>query len=106
MRSLLCGRGSERMPSRAPGGGVFLSPWCVVHNLHHLLVGPGCLRSPWGGVVRTFSQDHSDGHPLVAMPLTEPSLPPPPRGGVVFAMAFHGNHYKTNERLTRNVQSG
>ena len=54
-----------------------LSPQGVLRNLHHLLLGPGCLRSPWGGVVRSFSQGHSDGHPLVAMPLTEPSLQHP-----------------------------
>ena len=48
-------------------------PWHVLRLALHLLLGPGCLRSPWGGVVRNFSQGHGDGHPLVAMPLTEPS---------------------------------
>ena len=38
---------------------------------------PGPWLSPWCGVVRGSSHDHGDGHPLVAMPLTEPSLSPP-----------------------------
>ena len=62
----------------------------------HSLPGPGCLRSPWSGVVRSFSQGHSDGHPLVAMPLTEPSLPPPHGGSSVFNISHDAAHYKTN----------
>ena len=45
LRSLLCGPSSARTPGRA----YILSPWGVVRNFHHLLLGPGCLRSPWGG---------------------------------------------------------
>ena len=52
-----------------------------------------------GGVVRSFSQGHSDGHPLVAMPLTEPSLSPPHCGArsSVFAMHQHVDHYKARK---------
>ena len=76
-----------------------LVPWHVVRLALHLLLGPGCLRSPWGGVVRSFSQGHSDGHPLVAMPLTEPSLSSPHCGArsSVFAMHQHVDHYKARK---------
>ena len=48
----------------------------VAVSLH--LPDPGCLRSLWNGVGRSLGWGDRDGHPLVAMPLTEPSLPPPP----------------------------
>ena len=51
--------------------------------------------------MRSLSQGHSDGHALVAMPLTEPSLPPLRSGADVFAKAFHGNHCKTHMRSTK-----
>ena len=53
-------------------------------------------RSPWGGVVCSFSQGHSDGHPLVAMPLTEPSLSPP-RCGARSDANSHGRHLKAQK---------
>ena len=48
--------------------------------------------------MRGFSQDHGDGHPLVAMPLTEPSLSPPQCGArCSFAMHQHVDHYKARK---------
>ena len=72
-------------------------PWHVVRLALHLLLGPGWLRSPWGGVVRNFSQDHGDGHPLVAMPLTEPSLSPPHCGARSDANS-HVRHLKAQQK--------
>ena len=60
---------------------VLLSPWGVVHS-----DGTGWLLSPWSCVVSCFSQCHRDGHPLVAKPLTEPAVPPPPcRADITFS---------------------
>ena len=42
--------------------------------------GPGCPLSPWGGMVRRFSQGHGDGHPLMPQHGAEPSLSPPTCG--------------------------
>ena len=74
-------------------------PWHVVRLALHLFLGPGCLRSPWSGVVRCFSQGQGDCHPLVAMLLTEPSLSPPQCGASnsVFAMHQHVDHNKARK---------
>ena len=53
-------------------------------------------------MVRRLCHSHRDGHPLVALPLTEPSHPPPPSGAIVFAMQRHVDHYKTNVRSNKN----
>ena len=61
--------------------------------------GPGHALSPWGGVVLTLGQGHSDGHPLVAKPLTEPSLSPPLRGARdVFAIELRPHEDTTKNR--------
>ena len=74
-------------------------PWHVVRLALHL--------SPWSGVVRSFSQGHSDGHPLVAMPLTEPSLAPLLGGSSVFSISHDAAHYKTNHSSsTKKEQPG
>ena len=41
LRSLLCGRGSTRMPGRSPGGGVLFcarGPWCVACSTSSLVL--------------------------------------------------------------------
>ena len=78
-----------------------LSTWGVVRNFHHLLLGPGCLRSRWGGRGAWLQPGHGDGHPLVAMPVTEPSLHPPPCGPNVFSIL--ADHCKTRKSSTVRV---
>ena len=49
---------------------------------------------PVGREVGGLSQGHGDGHPLVALPLTQPSLTPPLGGShsSVCAMHRHDDH--------------
>ena len=61
-------RSTRRLRSSVPRGASF-----TVMPLAGFL-------SPWSCVVWCFSQCHRDGHPLVAKPLTEPSLSPPQCG--------------------------
>ena len=79
-------------PSQAPlprrsslevlGACVLVSPWGDT----------GWLLSPWSCMVRCFSHCHRDGHPLVAKPLTEPSLPPPQCGARNVFNIHDANH--------------
>ena len=75
-----------------------LVPWHVVRLALHLLLGPGCLRSPWGGVVRNFSQGHGDGHPLMSKPRLRSSLSPPHCGARCDANTSHGQHLKAQQK--------
>ena len=90
-------RGHLRRPR--PWRWSLLVLWHVVRLALHLLLGPGCLRSPRGGGVRGFSQGHGDGHPLVAVPLTKPPLSPPQcrARSSVFAVHQHVDHYKARK---------
>ena len=56
---------------------------------------------PWSCVVRCFSQCERDGHPLVAKPLMEPSLPPPHCGARIVFNIHDANHCKHNMRATQ-----
>ena len=72
-------RSTRRLRSSVPVG--------VVH-----CDGSGWLLSPRSCVVRCFNQCHRGGHPLVAKPLTEPSLSPP-RCGARHVFNLHdANH--------------
>ena len=84
VRSLRCGPGSKRLPSRTPGSGGF------------------CARRP--SCCSCFSQGHSDGHPLVAMPLTEPLLSPPHCGARSDANS-HGRHLKAQKKIANTKWS-
>ena len=58
--------------------------------------------SPITAVMKGCSQLHCDGLPFVPEHRTQPSLPPPPRGGAPIAVA-HGNHEHSNKGHTEKV---
>ena len=66
------------------GGGCFRN--VAVYFISNPPPGPGCPLSPWGGMVRRFSQGHRDGQTFMTQELSESSLTPPSSGTSVFAI--------------------
>ena len=99
-RTLLCGPGSARQHLRR---WRLLWPWRFVLLGLHLLPSPGHLLSPWGCVVSFLGQDHSDGHPLEATPLTEPSLTPPLGGSSVYSHRGYSHEVSNVRAINRKA---